>query len=271
MNISGMIMPGDRENDESNKNCPGAATASAASSEAYTKKNSTAKPTDLQQPLTDPSVSELFRVLDKGRLMPFVTACKGDRHTALRLYSWNIAVSAAFWGSFNVFEVAVRNAIHTALSATAGSERWWDSDLPFHTLEKQRVKGAFAVAKKSKGDSVTPGHVIAELNLGFWTGLLSNKYHQRLWVPTLNRAFPHLEGTRRELHRKQESLRKLRNRIAHHEPIFARNLAADHTQLLSILASISGDSVDWVQINSRVLDTLARRDEAVTGEGPMSF
>lgn len=251
------------------ENRPGAATADAASSGAYvlhaTSGGTGAAAVD---PARD---AELARLLNSDRLATYVRACQGDQSQALRLYAWNVAVASAFWGGFNVLEVALRNAVHTQLTRLAGREDWWSAGLPLHQFERHRVTEAIAAAKRAKGPSIEPGHVIAELSFGFWTGLLANRYHQRLWVPVLHQAFPHLVGPRRELHRKQESLRKLRNRIAHHEPIFARDLAADHDRLLDMLNAISPVAVDWVTQNSRVLQMLASRGRVVAGTDDTTF
>ena len=250
------------------KNCPGAATASAASSGAYVNHVTASGPTAPGQQARD---AELTRLLNADRLATYLRACHGNQDEALRLYAWNIEVTSAFWGSFNVLEVALRNVIHSELSTLAGQVDWWNAQIGLHQFEQHRVTDAIAAARRAKGSAVVPGHAVAELSFGFWTGLLANRYHQRLWVPALHAAFPHLVGPRRELHRKQESLRKLRNRIAHHEPIFARNLTADHARLLDILGAISPVAVDWVKQNSRVLQTISRRNDVVTGSESTTF
>lgn len=250
------------------ENCPGAATASAASSGAYVNNSIASGATALGRQVRD---AELTRLLNTDRLATYLRACAGDNDEALRLYAWNIEVASAFWGSFNVLEVALRNVIHNELSTLAGREDWWNAQIGLHQFERHRVTDAIAAAQRAKGSAVVPGHVVAELSFGFWTGLLANRYHQRLWVPALHAAFPHLVGPRRELHRKQESLRKLRNRIAHHEPIFARNLTADHDRLLDILGAISPVAVDWVKQNSRIPHTISRRNDVVTGTENTTF
>lgn len=243
-------------------NCPGAATASAASSGAYSNHATAFASAEPELQVTD---RELTRLLNADRLATYLAACDNVDADAQRLYAWNIEVSAAFWGGFNVLEVALRNVIHHELSALAGQEDWWNAQIGLHQFEQQRVSDALSSAKRAKGQGALPGHVVAELNFGFWTGLLANRYHQRLWVPALHAAFPYLTGSRRELHRKQESLRKLRNRIAHHEPIFARGLAEDHDRLLEVLGAMSPVAVDWVQQNSRVPQVLSRRTAVTAG------
>ncbi len=225
------------------ENRPGAATTSAASSGAYADNATASGPTAPGQQTRD---TELTRLLNADRLATYLRARRGNHDEALRLYAWNIEAASAFWGSFNVLEVALRNVIHSELSTLAGQDDWWNTQIGLHQFERHRVTDAITAARRAKGTAVVPGHVVAELSFGFWTGLLANRYHQRLWVPALHAAFPHLICPRRELHRKQESLRKLRNRIAHHEPVFARNLTADHDRLLDVLGAISPALVDWV-------------------------
>ena len=245
------------------QNCPGAATTSAASSGAYSSNTTSPQP---GAPETLARVAELTRLLHTDRLATYVRACHGDNSQALRLYSWNVEIASAFWGSFNVLEVTLRNAIHAELSNLAGRDDWWNTPIGLHQFEQRRIHDATSAAHRARGTAILPGHVVAELSLGFWIGLLANKYHQRLWAPTLHTAFPHLAGPRRELHRKQESLRKLRNRIAHHEPIVSRDLAADHDRLLDVLGAISPIAVDWVKQNSRVPQAIARRNDVLVGK-----
>jgi hypothetical protein len=103
--------------------------------------------------------------------------------------------------------------------------------------------------------------VVAELPFGFWVSLLGSgsDYETRLWRPALCRAFPGYQGRRQPLHRELDEARRLRNRIAHHEPVYGRDLAADHARLLRILAIVSTEYADWVRQHDRVPDVLATR------------
>ena len=210
-------------------------------------------------------------VLSIDRHSTYLLACRGDQAQAVRLYAWNVAISAALWGGFNVMEVALRNAMHEQLTKLAGREDWWNGSIPLFAYERNQVADAVAAMTAQKGPALTPGHVVADLTLGFWVKLLANGYHQRLWVPALQFAFPHSTGLRRDLHRDLERLRKLRNRAAHHEPVFARNLADDHAKVLLVLATISPAARTWVDHDSRVPQVLAARQATVQGQLPTSF
>jgi len=219
-------------------------------------------------PIDDPAIPGL---LSRDRFSTYLAATGGNQKQAVRLYAWNVAASSALWGDFNVLEVALRNSLSDQLAAAAGQVDWWNAALPFHRFEITRLTQAVHDVASQKGTSATPGHVVAELSLGFWTGLLGNKYHQRLWVPILQHGFPQIIGTRRALHTDLERLRRLRNRVAHHEPVFARNLAHDHARTLAVLEMICTPARAWVARDSRIPAVLADRQPTISGQIPTSF
>lgn len=73
-----------------------------------------------------------------------------------------------------------------------------------------------------------------------------------LWRPGLRRVFPGYRGTRSKLFARLNTLRLLRNRIAHHEPIYRRHLAADHESIMTVLTSISPGYARWAAARSAV-------------------
>ena len=84
-----------------------------------------------------------------------------------------------------------------------------------------------------------------------------------LWRPALRRAFPHRSPlTRKQAHRPLNGLRKLRNRIAHHEPILARDLLGDHQRILDVTGWISPGVRTWIEGHSRVAALLAASNYA---------
>ncbi len=55
-------------------------------------------------------------------------------------------------------------------------------------------------------------------------------------------------------------MNRQRNSIAHHEPIFMRDLFDDYNTILKILGWISPKSRDWVIKFSRIPEVLAERE-----------
>ncbi len=189
-------------------------------------------------------------------------ATNGNKEAALHLYAWNITVSAAFYGPLQGLAGALRNALHRELTQAFGAP-WYDRlNATLAPKELNRIGEAKATLLRNR-KIADPPHVVAELPFGFWIALLGpgqhGSYHNRLWIPTLHKAFPHTKQPRREIHRPLDHLRLLRNRIAHHEPIFRRHLAADYETILRVIQWISPEAATWVDHHATVQDVLAER------------
>jgi len=207
----------------------------------------------------------LLPLISAARLSTYQTACAGDLTQAMRLYAWNIEASAAAWGGFCVLEVSLRNSINMQLESFTGRADWWSSlQVVLHAEQSDAISAA------SLGGA-SPGSVVASLTFGFWTSLLANRYHKALWVPAVHLAFPGYSGRRGALQQELESLRRLRNRIAHHEPVFNRDLAADHRSVLRVLGWISPAAQAWVEHDSRLPAVIAARPDAVSGKRSTFF
>jgi hypothetical protein len=125
------------------------------------------------------------------------------------------------------------------------------------------IRDARATAARRTSVGVLPGDIVAALPLGFWVSLFSAgrsaNYETTLWRPALRHSIPGYKGPRAELHFRLDALRLLRNRVAHHEPIFRRHLAADHASVLGLLADISPGFASWVAGFDEIPAILAQR------------
>ena len=220
---------------------------------------------------TDETLDELETALSHERPSTYLDATGGDRERAIRLHAWNTAVSAAFYGPLQGLEVALRNAMHRRLAERYGPA-WYDH--PGAGLDRGavgRIAGTRSeLARDGHGDD--PPRIVATLSFGFWVSLLGPggraeaghkaNYEMTLWRPALRGAFAHRATlTRRQAHRPLNALRILRNRVAHHEPIFARDLAADHKRILDVAGWISPAVRTWIEHHSRATAVIeAARD-----------
>lgn len=198
------------------------------------------------------------------RMAPYLVASGNDGTAALRLYEWNSAVAASFHRLLEQLEIALRNAAHRELSALAGQPNWWDSPVIVLTnAGPAMIREARATVTRRGHHNRHPGDIVAALPFGFWVSLFSSgragNYEMTLWRPGLRHAVPGFSGTRNELHLRLDSLRLLRNRVAHHEPIFRRHLAADHASVVGLLGDISPEFAAWVTGFDEVPAVLARR------------
>ena len=129
------------------------------------------------------------------------------------------------------------------------------------------------------GQVSTPSRVVARLSFGFWVSLVGAGgrldlaggracYEMTLWRPALRRAFSHRTVlTRIAAYQPLNALRKLRNQIAHHEPIFARQLVEDHERILEVTGWMSPGARAWVEGRSRVPVLLGASNQATAVAG----
>ena len=194
----------------------------------------------------------------------YLEAAGGNRRRALWLYLWNTEVSAAFYAPLQELELALRHAFRRQLTACYG-EAWYDN---LAAGLDARSRGRVAAAKRAAapaGQTADPSRVVEKLCFGFWTSLVSRggrldessdrraNYARTLWAPALRAAFPHRAWlTRRQAQSALDRVRRLRNRVAHHEPIFERPLAVDYERILTVTGWISPEARAWIERRSRV-------------------
>ncbi len=186
------------------------------------------------------------RTVSRERLKRYLCATHQDTVRAMELYEHNVALSEALYGYLHGLEVAVRNAIHNALTLSYNTPHWYDlAPLSFYHQDK-----FIGQAKRDAGLNAPAGKVIAELMFGFWTDLVSHSYHWSLWVPHVAQAFPNAGVHRRNVHRRLQSIRWLRNRIAHHEPILTsqNRIYTGHQQFIT-LAELN-ECTEWICLDT---------------------
>ncbi len=206
----------------------------------------------------------IAQALSAPRMSTYLAAAGGDVALALELYGWNARISSALMVPAHFGEVVTRNAVSDALADLYG-ERWpWSPGFtaslpsprtgycPQHDLRATRARHA------------TPGKVIAELKFAFWQSMFTARHDQRLWEPRIRSLFPNAgDGNpadlRFRIYQDLEAIRKLRNRIAHHEPIFVRDLADDLRKMLDLVQLRSRSAAEWVRAMEEVGELLAQR------------
>lgn len=177
---------------------------------------------------------------------------------ALKLYGWNAQVSAAFFSPLHLCEVVIRNAVSNALEQKYGVNWPWSSSFEGSLPNPTRGYNPRKDLINSRRRMATTGKVIPELNFVFWQKMLTSRFDSRLWNDHLHQVFPnHEAGTtvsalRCRLHNDLEQVRKLRNRIAHHEPIMQRNLDDDFNKISSLIGFRCSPTASWMKKNQFV-------------------
>ncbi|EIA4658306.1 hypothetical protein SDD15_004484 [Salmonella enterica] len=185
---------------------------------------------------------------------------------ALNLYMWNAQVSAAFLVPLHICEVVTRNALSEVLEKIYG-QRWpWSAGFERSLPDPVRGYSPKKDLINARRFQPTTGKIIPELKFVFWQKLLTSRFDQRLWNTDIFLAFPNAAGAglstanvRQNIYDDLENIRKLRNRIAHHEPIITRPLEDDFSRIKRVVAYKNTDTLDWLQRNQTLLPLLTLR------------
>lgn len=106
-----------------------------------------------------------------------------------------------------------------------------DDATPLDASAFESVQKAWNDLSKPDAEK-TSGDLIAELKFSFWVSLLAQKYDETLWRRACYKAFPNFKGRRAVVHSRFNVIRRFRNRIAHHEPIFHKDLRRVHSEVI---------------------------------------
>lgn len=205
-------------------------------------------------------LTQLPEAISEPRFATYLQASDDRTPAALKLYHWNLEISAAFMVPLQVCEVAVRNGVAEVIERVHGPEWPWSSGF-IRSLPVPKKRHHYSPQSNLRAvasQQPTAGKVVAELNFAFWEKIFTKGQDQRLWVPHLHQAFPGVcRSTTVPLARAQAyqdlfDMRRFRNRIAHHEPIFARDLARDYARLRALIHGRRPAAASWVDKIERV-------------------
>jgi len=193
-------------------------------------------------------IDSLERSVSPERLARYSLSTNGDLEKALRLYAWNAEVSESLYSPLHHLEITLRNSFNDKLKSAYGPN-WYDNQSIAWT---QPLSNAVREAKAKvirKKPNFVPSDIVAALMLGFWTGLLEKRYDRTLWRFHLYHCFTVKPAnfTRKMAHTELESIRRLRNRIAHHEPLISLRLDDEYRRLCDVLAWLCPDTADWMK------------------------
>ena len=197
-----------------------------------------------------PSINNSLEAsITRKRLAKYLAATGDDLDKALQLYEENTRLSEAFYSPLQAVEVCLRNKLNVQLSGRFGSD-WFQNGQPgFHPDSEQMIVDALRDLQH-KPLPTDPDDVVAELKFAFWVGLIGPKYDSTLWRQCLHRAFL-VRKPRSVIHGRFNALRRFRNRIMHHEPIFHRPLLQLHNELIDSIRWMCSDTSSWAAFHSR--------------------
>lgn len=216
-------------------------------------------------------ITNVKAALSPARMATYEAAVGGggvladDDLSALQLYAWNAEVSGALLAPLHLCEVVIRNAVAETLEAIYGNQWPWSVAFERSLPNLQRGYNPRQDLQNARKNATTTGKVIPELKFVFWQKMFTGRFDQRLWIPHLLHIFPNLPAQktipqhRKGIYNDLDQLRSLRNRIAHHEPIFSRNLQNDYQKIVELVSYRCASTANWLDQKHTALHVIQAR------------
>ena len=197
-------------------------------------------------------LAQIPHTLSEPRFATYLRHCGDDKEHALRLYKWNLELSSAFIIPLHLLEISTRNAIVEALEAVHTANWPWNNGFMRSLTDPAKGYSPKRDLRTVASREPTMGKVVAELKFVFWERMFTARHDARLWNQHIKAVFPFAPATlsvqqiRARLYNDIFTIRELRNRIAHHEPIFSRNLQDDYDKMLEIVSWRDDTTANWM-------------------------
>jgi len=168
-------------------------------------------------------------------LTKFLSLCRLEKYKladetleqAFARYQWNLQLGESLLPALSYVEIGIRNGLNEAISLLFGQNWLLNSPqrLRIRKSDIEQIEDIKKIILQEKQRSATHDDIVAKLGFGFWGAFFQKSYDTILWQnpQIFATIFPNLQRslrTRKYIAPKLHSIRFLRNRIAHHEPIF---------------------------------------------------
>lgn len=195
---------------------------------------------------------ELTEALSRARLAPYYR--QGDTfEQAYQRYVWNVRLSEAMLPALNYLEIILRNKVDKLICRHFGQN--WLVTLPasLRLNDSDKDKITDTIERFTREYRRAPHHddIIAQINFGFWCAFFHKRYDPILWhrkhaITDVFPALPREKRTRRTIEQMLFLIKKLRNRIAHHEPIWNMKPTVKeiHSECHALIGSMSPAALD---------------------------
>lgn len=206
---------------------------------------------------------DIIQLISAERLSTF-EAKTDSREKAILLHGLTLQLGSSIMSVIALLELALRNCTNSQIIERFGDENWLRSNNPkiqISPFDKRAVKDAVRRAQKAAYSklsykeksaldarafpngkpantdhhaevkaryqlfNVSHGQVISQTNFSLWKRLYGREYEDILWKPAIKRVFPSKDIKRSDVSVALEAIYAIRNRVAHHEPVYEERLA----------------------------------------------
>jgi len=209
------------------------------------------------------------QIFSHDRLAPYLQRHDNSFNQAIEHYKANIEISETFYPLLAILEVGLRNQMDYQLTRKFTTEAWYNENSFIKIVSRfqiDRITDARNSILREKKE-VTPGKIISELSFGFWTSLLDSRFEKSLWK-NLRLSFPNCPKQirqRKTMSSKFNGIRKLRNRIFHHEPV-TWNIAVIKNyrdEIIEAIDWLDKGLLDWSQDLLRIDDVIEQKRKVI--------
>lgn len=212
-------------------------------------------------PAATPLNSSAVRAaLSEPRFGTYLTATGNDEAKAVALYGWNARIAAALMLPAHFAEVCTRNAASEAIARVYGPDWPWNRGFLTSLPDPRGTYSPRRDLINTASKLPSTGKVVAELKFVFWPRMFTARHDARLWTPHIRSVFPHASvsesNLRSTIYTDLDAIRRLRNRLAHHEPLLRADLAkalAAMSQLVHLRSEATGMWVDAMEEASALI------------------
>ena len=217
-------------------------------------------------PYTTDQLSNIPHVLSQPRFATYLQNSNNDKDKALALYQWNLELTSAFIVPLHILEISLRNAVVESLEIVHTTNWPWNQGL-IRRLPNPKVgySPARDLSNVANMKNPTMGKVVAELKFVFWEKMFTKRHDNRLWNNHIMTSFPNAPVSmttaeiRSKIYEDISIIRKLRNRIAHHEPIFIRNTQDDFDKIHELISRRDTVTAEWMNKIQTVTRLISER------------
>lgn len=209
------------------------------------------------------------RIFSHDRLVPYLRKHDDSFDQAIEHYKANIEISETFYPLLAILEVGLRNQMDYQLTRKFNTEAWYNENSFIKIVSRfqiDRITDARNSILREKKE-VTPGKVISELSFGFWTSLLDSRFEKTLWK-NLRLSFPNCPKQirqRKTMSSKFNGIRKLRNRVFHHEPVTwnIKVIKNYRDEIIEGIDWLDKGLLDWSQDLFRIDEVIERKRKVI--------
>ena len=209
--------------------------------------------------------SAFENVMSSKRMRRYLNACGGNKRKAQTLYRLNLRLSQEMFTVISCYEVALRNAIDRIMSASLGPDWLRDAIQPGGIFDGPLFTGTARIMHKAYNELIISGKyscskMLSSMEFGVWKYMYSATQYRATGRRLLN-VFPNkprssavMQYNNQYIFNELDAVNRLRNRIAHHEPIcFLQDQETISTAYLLHCYNRILDLLKWMGIDEKAL------------------